>query len=164
MTEKISKPINLLDTFLKLERVSILLPWWTPNTSSKLKMLYKKVSVLFMNTFTSQENHDNVLSRLHTFNIQNFEGLQIIFGSRTENIDRTCGQFLNRKPKFERKRFNPSTGKCLENFVKIRIGTCVFENFEKRRFLSIMKGFRFFVKKTMGKILALFDVFSATLG
>ena len=40
---------------------------------------------------------------------------------------------------------------------------CVFENFAKKSFLSIMKDFRFFVKKHIGKILALFDVFLATL-
>ena len=48
-------------------------------------------------------------------------------------------------------------------FVKIPIGTFFFEIFEKKRFLSIMKDFQFFSKKPIGKILALFDVFSATL-
>ena len=48
-------------------------------------------------------------------------------------------------------------------FVKIPIGTCFFENFGKNRFTIDNRVFRVFVEIPIGKILALFYVFSATL-
>ena len=55
------------------------------------------------------------------------------------------------------------TGKFLKIFVKIPIGTCFFENFGKNRFTIDNRVFRVFVEIPIGKILALFDVFPATL-
>ena len=55
------------------------------------------------------------------------------------------------------------TGKFLKIFVKIPIGTCFFENFGKNRFTIDNRVFRVFVEIPIGKILALFYVFSATL-
>ena len=49
-------------------------------------------------------------------------------------------------------------------FVKIPIGTSFFENFAKNRFTIDNNVFRLFVEVLIGKILTLFDVFSATLG
>ena len=49
-------------------------------------------------------------------------------------------------------------------FVQIPIGTCFFENFGKNCFTIDNRVFRVFVEITIGKILALFDVFPATLG
>ena len=43
------------------------------------------------------------------------------------------------------------------------MGTCFFENFGKNRFTIDNRVFRVFVEIPIGKILALFDVFSATL-
>ena len=54
-------------------------------------------------------------------------------------------------------------GEFLEIFVKIPIGTCFFKNFGKNRFTIDNRVFRVFVEIPIGKILALFDVFSATL-
>ena len=51
----------------------------------------------------------------------------------------------------------------LKIFVKIPICTCFFENFGKNRFTIDNRVFRVFVEIPIGKILALFDVFSATL-
>jgi len=48
-------------------------------------------------------------------------------------------------------------------FVKIPIGMCFFENFGKNRFTIDNRVFRVFVEIPIGKILALFYVFSATL-
>ena len=48
-------------------------------------------------------------------------------------------------------------------FVQIPIGTCFFENFGKNRFTIDNRVFRVFVEIPIGKILALFEVFSATL-
>ena len=45
----------------------------------------------------------------------------------------------------------------------IPIGTCFFENFGKNRFTIDNRVFRVFVEVPIGKILALFYVFSATL-
>ena len=55
------------------------------------------------------------------------------------------------------------TGEFLKIFVKIPIGTCFFENFGKNRFTIDNRVFRVFVEIPIGKILALFYVFSATL-
>ena len=55
------------------------------------------------------------------------------------------------------------TGKFLKMFVKIPIGTCFFENFGKNRFTIDNRVFRVFVEVPIGKILALFYVFSATM-
>ena len=55
------------------------------------------------------------------------------------------------------------TGKFLKIFVKLPIGTCFFENFGKNRFTIDNRVFRVFVEIPIGKILALFDVFPATL-
>ena len=55
------------------------------------------------------------------------------------------------------------TGKFLKIFVKLPIGTCFFENFGKNRFTIDNRVFRVFVEVPIGKILALFDDFSATL-
>ena len=54
-------------------------------------------------------------------------------------------------------------GEFLKIFVKIPIGTCFFENFGKNRFTIDNRVFRVFVEIPIGKILALFYVFSATL-
>ena len=43
------------------------------------------------------------------------------------------------------------------------MGTCFFENFGKNRFTIDNRVFRVFVEIQIGNILALFDVFSATL-
>ena len=55
------------------------------------------------------------------------------------------------------------TGKFLKIFVKLPIGTCFFENFGKNRFTIDNRVFRVFVEVPIGKILALFFVFPATL-
>ena len=55
------------------------------------------------------------------------------------------------------------TGKISNIFVKIPICTCFFENFGKNGFAIDNRVFRVFVEIPIGKILALFDVFSATL-
>ena len=55
------------------------------------------------------------------------------------------------------------TGNFLKSFVKIPICTCFFENFGKNRFTIDNRVFRVFVEIPIGKILALFDVFPATL-
>ena len=55
------------------------------------------------------------------------------------------------------------TGEFLKLFVKIPICTCFFENFGKNRFTIDNRVFRVFVEIPIGKILALFDVFSATM-
>ena len=55
------------------------------------------------------------------------------------------------------------TGEFLKLFVTIPIGTCFFETFGKNRFTIDNRVFRVFVEIPIGKILALFDVFSATL-
>ena len=48
-------------------------------------------------------------------------------------------------------------------FVNIPIGTCFFEKFGKNRFTIDNRVFRVFVEIPIGNILALFDVFTATL-
>ena len=55
------------------------------------------------------------------------------------------------------------TGKILKIFVKIPINTCFFENFGKNGFAIDNRVFRVFVEIPIGNILALFDVFPATL-
>ena len=53
-------------------------------------------------------------------------------------------------------------GEFLEIFVEIPIGTFFSENFPFWRFAIDNHVFRVFVEVPIGKILALFDVFSAT--